>query len=174
MRIGRNVFLYHIFPGEFDLVNIGDGATISRSVMQTHLYEDRMFKTGPILVGPGVAMDHGVVLYNSEMAEGSSLAPVSLVMRGERIEPYQRHYGLPSIPSIPPPPKGSEELCALREVALDALREVARAELRYHEAARVQSRIHVDDEMARYTDDTGADIESFGRGEAKAESSWGG
>ena len=175
MHIGRNVFLYNIFPGEFDLISIGDGATISRSVMQTHLYEDRMFKMGPILVGPGVAVDHGIVLYNSEMAEGSSLAPVSLVMRGERIEPYQRHFGLPSIPAVvPPPPKGSEELSALREVALDALREVARAELRYHEAARVRSRIHVDDEMARHTDDTGADIESFGRGEAKAESGWGG
>ena len=140
MRIGRNVFFYNNFPAEFDLISIGDGATISRSVMQTHLYEDRMFKTGPIVIGPGVAVDHGIVLYNSEMAEGSSLAPVSLVMRGERIEPFQRHFGLPSIPAVvPPPPKGSEELCALREVALDALREVARAELRYHEAARARS-----------------------------------
>jgi len=135
MRIGRNVFMYQVYVGEYDLISIGDGAVLSRSVLQTHLYEDRMFKMGPISLGSDVALDHGIVLYDSVMAEGSSLAPHSLVMRGERIEPYQRHFGLPSIPAVVPPPQASsEELSAVRELALDALRELARAELR--EAAR--------------------------------------
>merc|ERR1711957_3241 len=142
MRIGRNVFMYKCTPFEFDLVTICDGATLSRTVLQTHLYEDRMFKTGPIFLGMDTAVDHGIVLYDAEMAEGASLAPHSLVMRGERIEPYQRHFGLPSIPAVVPPPQGGyEELTAVRELALDALRELARAELR--EAARSQRSVQV-------------------------------
>ena len=46
------------------------------------------------------------------MGEGSSLSTLSLLMRNEDIEPYQRHHGLPSI-NCQVPAVGAEEEAAV-------------------------------------------------------------
>jgi hypothetical protein len=39
-----------------------------------------------------------VVLYDSEMQRGSTLGPLSLLMKGETLAPHGRWHGIPSMP----------------------------------------------------------------------------
>ena len=98
--IGSDVFLFSPTFMEHDLTHIGDGSVITGGTLQTHLYEDRYYKTGHVvlkrrtLVAPG-----GFALYDSEMGQYSSLSSHSLLMRNEKFEKNSRYFGLPSTPS---------------------------------------------------------------------------
>ena len=95
--IGENVFLFGATFMEHDLTHIGDNSVVTGGTLQTHLYEDRFYKTGHVnlgknsLVAPG-----GFALYDSEMGQNSSLSSHSLLMRNETFEKNQRYFGLPS------------------------------------------------------------------------------
>ena len=97
VRIGKDVFILGTSFMEHDLTEIDDGAVVAGATLQTHLYEDRMYKTGRVCIGrEALVAPGGFALYGSTIERQGSLGPASLLMRNERFEPLRRHFGLPS------------------------------------------------------------------------------
>jgi len=96
-RIGRRTYFHTTGLIEFDLVEVGDRAAIGdEAVLQTHLFEDRVLKGSSLRIGAGCCVGAGsVVLYDAEMAEGSTLGPLSLLMKGETLPAGTAWAGLP-------------------------------------------------------------------------------
>ena len=86
-QIGRRVWLDTTDLTEFDLVCIGDGAELARnSGPQTHLFEDRVMKVGPVTLGARSTLGAGsICLPGSQLEDGARLGALSLVMKGETI-----------------------------------------------------------------------------------------
>lgn len=84
---------------EWDLVKIGDEVVINENaVMQTHLFEDRVLKASYVTVGDCCTIGTtSVVLYDSEMKEGSHLGDLSLLMKGEMLPEETQWVGIPAI-----------------------------------------------------------------------------
>ena len=99
-RIGRGTFLHTTLFSEFDLVKIGDNAALNiGSTIQTHLFEDRMMKADTLEIGDGCSIGNmSVVLYGAKMQRGSSLGPMSLLMKGETLPVATRWHGIPTEP----------------------------------------------------------------------------
>jgi len=97
-KIGRWVFLQTTLFSEFDLVEIGDRAALNLgSTIQTHLFEDRVMKTGRLVIGPHCSVGNmAVVLYDTRMEQGSSLGPLSVLMKGEVLPSSSRWVGIPT------------------------------------------------------------------------------
>ncbi len=96
--IGRRVFLNTAEITEFDLVTIGDDAAVNEDVsLQTHLFEDRVMKMSTVKIGERCSIGgQAVVLYDTEMGDGSSLGSLSLLMKGESLPPNTRWEGSPA------------------------------------------------------------------------------
>lgn len=96
-KIGRRVFLASILFSEFDLIEIGPHAAVNLgAVLQTHLFEDRIMKSSYVRVDDDCTVgDHAVVLYDTRMQHGSTVAPLSLVMKGEILPPSTSWAGIP-------------------------------------------------------------------------------
>lgn len=103
-RIGRGVWCETYWLPEADLVHIGDGAAINRgSVVQTHLFHDRVMSIGRVEIGAGATLgSHSVVLPASAIGAGATLGPASLLMRGDNVPPGSRWQGNPIAPWLPP------------------------------------------------------------------------
>jgi len=99
-KMGRWVFLESTLMSEFDLVRIGDRAALNLGcTIQPHLFEDRIMKTDAITIGHGCSVGNmAVVLYSTEMRQGSSLGPLSVLMKGEGLPSRSRWYGIPTQP----------------------------------------------------------------------------
>jgi non-ribosomal peptide synthetase-like protein len=99
-KIGRWVFLESTLMSEFDLVRIGDRAALNLGcTIQPHLFEDRIMKADTITIGSGCSVGNmAVVLYSTEMRQGSSLGPLSVLMKGEGLPEVSRWYGIPTQP----------------------------------------------------------------------------
>ncbi len=84
-RIGRRTYFHTTGLIEFDLVEVADRAVVNEeSVLQSHLFEDRVLKASTLRVGRGCEVGAGsVVLYDSEMEDGARLDAQSLLMKGE-------------------------------------------------------------------------------------------
>ena len=96
-RIGRGVWLETRYLDEPDLVDIGDGAVVSRfSDLQTHLFHDRVLSLGPITIG-----DHAIVgsrtfvLPDAHVGEGTVVHAGSLVPRHENLPDHTSWQGIP-------------------------------------------------------------------------------
>ncbi|MGB3763602.1 MAG: Pls/PosA family non-ribosomal peptide synthetase [Ornithinimicrobium sp.] len=87
VRVGRRTLVDTTYLTEFDLVHIGDDVSVGTlASLQTHLFEDRVMKMSTISLAAGASVgNRGVVLYDSTLEEGSELAPLSLVMKGEAL-----------------------------------------------------------------------------------------
>jgi hypothetical protein len=105
-RIGKWVFLETTFFSEFDLVEIGDHANVNfGATIQTHLFEDRVMKADYLRIGEGCTVGNmAVVLYGTHMRRGSSLGPMSLLMKGETLPAGSHWHGIPSEPIETPRP----------------------------------------------------------------------
>ncbi|CEM08117.1 unnamed protein product [Vitrella brassicaformis CCMP3155] len=103
-RIGSRVYMATPHLTEPDLVAIGDDACINDDVtVQGHLFEDRIMKMGTITIGRRCTVGtRAVVLYTTNMADGSYLAPMSLMMKGEEFERGERFGGIPAKPILFP------------------------------------------------------------------------
>ena len=67
------------------------------SVLQTHLFEDRVLKASRLRVGRGCTIGAGsVILYDSEMEDGARLDALSLLMKGERLPARTAWAGVPA------------------------------------------------------------------------------
>jgi non-ribosomal peptide synthetase-like protein len=98
-RIGKNTYIETTLFSEFDLVEIGDYAALNfGAVIQNHLFEDRVMKSSYLKIGEGCSVGNmAVILYDSEMKEGSSIGPLSLLMKGETLSAKTRSYGIPTV-----------------------------------------------------------------------------
>lgn len=97
-KIGKRAFIDSSDFGEFDLVTIGDDVCINyEAVIQTHLYEDRIFKMSTINIASecnvGVA---SIILYSTIMGKNSTLGGFSLLMKGEHLPENTNWQGIPA------------------------------------------------------------------------------
>jgi non-ribosomal peptide synthetase-like protein len=97
-KIGRHVYIETTLFSEFDLVRIGDYAALNAgAIIQNHLFEDRIMKASYLKVGDECSVGGmAVVLYDTEMQRGSSIGPLSLLMKGETLPPNTRWVGIPT------------------------------------------------------------------------------
>lgn len=96
-KIGRGVWLEsHLLP-EADLCQLDDGATINRRcVMQTHLFHDRVMRLDRVHLEKGATLGpYSNALPGTTIGSGTTIAPTSLVMRGEHIPAGTRWIGNP-------------------------------------------------------------------------------
>jgi non-ribosomal peptide synthetase-like protein len=103
-RIGKWCFLETTLFSEFDLVWIGDFASLNLgATIQTHLFEDRVFKADYLRIGTGCSVANmAVVLYDTRMQRGASLAPMSVLMKGDLLPESMRWQGVPCEPMSDP------------------------------------------------------------------------
>jgi len=153
-KIGRWVFLETTLFSEFDLVEIGDYASLNLgSTIQTHLFEDRVMKADHLKIGEGCSVGNmTVVLYGTEMQCRSSLAPLSVLMKGEVLPSFSRWSGIPTKPVDSMPPVGDIAQSVMRglEVAL-GLASQPDGEVRPGSPAPIAMRARVADPPDRVT-----------------------
>ncbi|MFJ1706254.1 Pls/PosA family non-ribosomal peptide synthetase [Kitasatospora sp. NPDC088346] len=119
-RIGRGVWCETHWLPESDLVTIEAGASVNRgTVLQTHLFHDRVMRLGTVHLGPGSTTGpHSVVLLNSSLGAGTVVGPASLVMRGESVPGATRWLGNPvSVWSADPTPPAGRRAARARRAA---------------------------------------------------------
>ena len=99
-RIGKRVYLDTTDVTEPDLVFIGDEAMLNEDCgPQTHLFEDRVMKTGTVHIGARTTIGtRSIVLYQSEVGHDAILDPLCLVMKGEVLAPETQWTGSPVRP----------------------------------------------------------------------------
>ncbi len=86
-KVGRGVWCETYWLPEADLVDLGDGATVNQgSVVQTHLFHDRMLNTDVVRLHRGATLGpNSVILPAATIGRHATVGPVSLVMRGESV-----------------------------------------------------------------------------------------
>ncbi len=97
-KIGKRVYIETTEFFEFDLIEIGDDVVLNAgSIVQTHLYEDRIYKMGQIVVNNNCTVgDYSILLYNTVMEENSKLGSLSLLMKGETLPANTQWEGIPA------------------------------------------------------------------------------
>ncbi|MFT4059050.1 MAG: amino acid adenylation domain-containing protein [Legionella sp.] len=97
-KAGKRVFTDSAEFSEFDLITIGDDVCINaETIIQTHLYEDRIFKVSNVIINSGCNVGVGsIVLYNTVMEENSALGSLSLLMKGECLPENTQWAGIPA------------------------------------------------------------------------------
>ncbi len=97
-RIGKKVFVGTEGFAEFDLISIGNNVNINAdTLIDTHLYEDRIFKLSTIDIHEGCNIGaSSIVLYDTVMEKDSTLGNLSLLMKGERLPANTRWEGIPA------------------------------------------------------------------------------
>ena len=87
VKTGKRIYMNTADITEYDLVIIGDDVSMNEDCgPQTHLFEDRVMKTGKIKIGARSSIgSRSIILYDSEIGTDVKLAPLSLVMKGETI-----------------------------------------------------------------------------------------
>ncbi len=97
-KVGKRVFTDSAEFSEFDLISIGDDVCINaETILQTHLYEDRIFKVSHVTINRGVNIGVGsIILYNTLMEENSTLGSLSLLMKGECLPANTQWAGIPA------------------------------------------------------------------------------
>ncbi|WP_444947950.1 Pls/PosA family non-ribosomal peptide synthetase [Micromonospora ureilytica] len=107
-KIGRGVWLETYWLPEYDLVRLGDGATVNRGcVVQTHLFHDRVMSMDQVTLGAGATLGpHGIVLPGASIGARTTVGPGSLVTRGDAVPCDSRWLGNP-ITSWPASPARS-------------------------------------------------------------------
>ena len=85
--VGRGVWCETYWLPEPDLVELGDGATVNQgSVVQTHLFHDRLLATDVVRIRSGATLGpNSVILPAATVGRHATVGPVSLVMRGESV-----------------------------------------------------------------------------------------
>ena len=95
-KVGKHCFFHASWACEWDMLTCGDNVCVTYSDMQTHLFEDRVFKCNPIHIGDHVTvMPFSLVLPNSTIESGTEIGPKSCVMQGESVPANTRWQGAP-------------------------------------------------------------------------------
>jgi non-ribosomal peptide synthetase-like protein len=98
-RIGRDTWIDTLNVTEFDLVDVGDGCALNRgSCLETHLFHDRLMRTGPARLGAGATLGPcSAVLPDTALGAGTSVGGRSFVLRGEELPAHTRWHGAPVV-----------------------------------------------------------------------------
>ena len=96
-KIGRGAWVETYWLPEYDLVRLGDGATVNRGcVVQTHLFHDRVMSMDQVTLGAGATLGpHGIVLPGASIGARTTVGPGSLVTRGDAVPADSRWLGNP-------------------------------------------------------------------------------
>jgi non-ribosomal peptide synthetase-like protein len=102
-RIGRNVHLGTTSIAAFDLIEIGDDASIGQDArLSGYTLEDGLLEIGPIHIGRRCYVGNRAILCSGTVLEdGAQLEDLSLLPAGARIAGGQRWTGSPARP-LPP------------------------------------------------------------------------
>ena len=99
-RIGRRALLGPGFSHvvDPDMLQLGDEVTV-QALFQAHTFEDRVLKIDHVRIGDGATVGaNAVLLYGADVGEGATVAPHSVVMKRERLEPGVAYEGVPTQP----------------------------------------------------------------------------
>jgi non-ribosomal peptide synthetase-like protein len=106
-KVGKRAFINTSDWTETDLISLGEDVAInSNAPLQAHLFEDRVMKMGPIVVGDRAGVgNYSVVLGDSEVRADAQVGHMSLVMKGETIPAGTYWAGSPAqigaLPALP-------------------------------------------------------------------------
>ena len=100
-KIGRYACIQTSGFEEFDLIHLKDEVSLNKDcVLQTHLYEDKIYKIGPINIASFCHVgENSLILYNTEMHQGAKLGALSLLMKGETLLTNTHWEGCPAAAS---------------------------------------------------------------------------
>ncbi|XZF13988.1 Pls/PosA family non-ribosomal peptide synthetase [Chitinophagaceae bacterium MMS25-I14] len=101
VKVGKRVWMNTTDITEYDMVSIGDDSALNDDCgPQTHLFEDRVMKVGPVKIGERVSIGaRSIILYDSEIGNDNHLEALSLVMKGENLAPGTDWTGSPVQPA---------------------------------------------------------------------------
>jgi non-ribosomal peptide synthetase-like protein len=101
VKTGKRVFMNTADITEYDMVTICDDAALNADCgPQTHLFEDRVMKIGPVKIGARSSIGaNTIILYDSEIGDDTKIDGLSLVMKGERLAPGTGWTGSPVRPA---------------------------------------------------------------------------
>ncbi len=97
VKTGKRVWLNTTDVTEHDMVNIGDDTALNEDCgPQTHLFEDRVMKVGPVKIGKRCSIGaRTIILYDSEIGDNVNIDALSLVMKGENLQANSSWVGSP-------------------------------------------------------------------------------
>ena len=100
VTIGRGAWIESYWFPETDLCDVGRGATVGPgTVVQTHLFQDRVMSLDVVSLGAGAALAaHSVALPAATLGDAATVGPGSLVMRGDRVPANSLWQGNPIEP----------------------------------------------------------------------------
>jgi non-ribosomal peptide synthetase-like protein len=86
-KVGRGVWCETWWLPEFDLITLGNGASVNRgTVLQTHLFHDRIMRMDRIELSTDSTLGpNSIVLPGSTIGKGATVGAASLVMRSETV-----------------------------------------------------------------------------------------
>ena len=87
VRVGPGAWIDSYWFPETDLCVVGAGATVGPgTVVQTHLFQDRVMSLDTVSIGAGATLAaHSVALPAARIGNGATVWPGSLVMRGDSV-----------------------------------------------------------------------------------------
>jgi len=100
VKTGKRVWMNTTDITEHDMVHIGDDTALNEDCgPQTHLFEDRVMKVGPVKVGARCSIGaRTIILYDSEIGDNVNVDALSLVMKGENLQSNSNWGGSPVKP----------------------------------------------------------------------------
>ncbi|ORX96490.1 hypothetical protein K493DRAFT_300898 [Basidiobolus meristosporus CBS 931.73] len=96
-HIGKRVWMDTLQITEHDLIHIEDDVSIGAdTILQTHLFEDRIMKMDHLVIGRRSNIGaSSVILYGTTLEEDVSIGSLSLVMKGETLPTHTTWNGIP-------------------------------------------------------------------------------
>ncbi len=101
VKTGKRVYLNTTDITEYDMVSIGDDTALNEDCgPQTHLFEDRVMKVGPVKIGKRCSIGaRTIILYDSEIGDNVNVDSLSLIMKGENLQSNTNWGGSPVRPA---------------------------------------------------------------------------
>ena len=101
VKIGRRAWLNTTDFTEHDMITLGDDVALNDDCgPQTHLFEDRVMKIGPVKIGSRTSIGvRSIILYDSDIGNDCNIDALSLVMKGETLSPETDWIGSPVKPA---------------------------------------------------------------------------
>ena len=101
VKTGKRVWMNTTDITEHDMVSIGDDTALNEDCgPQTHLFEDRVMKVGPVKIGKRCSVGaRTIILYDSEIGDNVNVDALSLVMKGENLQSNSSWGGSPVRPA---------------------------------------------------------------------------
>jgi len=101
VKTGKRVWMNTTDITEHDMVVIGDDTALNEDCgPQTHLFEDRVMKVGPVKIGKKCSIGaRSIILYDSVIGDNVNIEALSLVMKGENLQSDSNWGGSPVKPA---------------------------------------------------------------------------